>query len=335
MDFVETVESLDEVLPGAEAMFAGVFERGLLDGAAVGILREGRAYVRAMGAGVAVDSVFEIGSVTKTYTAELLSRLVARGMVRLEDAVAMYKPQAGDTGEGVRPITLLDLATHQSGLPRLPSNLRRVLVGNPYARYGSADLERYLKKRGLVRAEDAKFLYSNLGFAVLGYALSWAAGASYEEALRAEVFEPVGLNGTFLAMSGRTLPAILQGHFPNGRRSVHWTFDVFAPAGAICSTVEDQMKWIDWLLSDAERIALKVYAPAGPISVGLGWMIRPGGESCWHNGATGGFSSYMGVHRGRRTGVVLLANRCSPELVTTLGSNLERLERGLPVIPLK
>jgi hypothetical protein len=135
-------------------------------------------------------------------------------------------------------------------------------------------------------------------------------------------------------MAGQPAPEIVQGHKKFGLPAARWTFDAFAPTGALCSTAGDQLKWIQSLLSNPDRATLQHHAQAGGGQIGLAWMIRPGGESCWHNGGTYGFSSYLGLHRKMMYGVVVLANRHNSSLVTQLGSNLERLLRGLPALPL-
>jgi serine-type D-Ala-D-Ala carboxypeptidase/endopeptidase len=330
------ISSLDDVLaPDAESQLAAAMQHHLLDGIAIGILRDGQSYLRLAGAGVEAESRFEIGSVTKVYTAELLAILAERGVVRLEDAVAKYLPTRIRRELDPRSITLLDLATHRSGLPRLPPNLRPAHASDPYARYGTSELDEYLKKAPLQRPLQQQFLYSNLGYAILGYALSQAAGASYCEMLSREILTPLNLTQTTLAMAGQVNPKVLSGHTQTGRPAQHWTFDACAPAGALCSTVKDQLKWLLSLLADPDRATLQPHASAGTGQVGLGWMIRPDGESCWHNGATGGFSSYVALHRKQHYGVVVLANRHAPSLVLRLGTNLERSLKGLPMLPLE
>lgn len=327
----QTIGSLDDVLPrGAEAMLATSLQKNLLDGVVVGIFCDGKSYCRVVGAGLTPDSMFEIGSLTKTFTAELLSILVKRARVHLNDPVETYLPGCSERGSSSRPISFLDLATHHSGLPRLPSNFHSALSPDPYARYSRADLDRFLQKTPLWCRSESGFLYSNLGFTVLGCALAAAAGMSYEELLTREILSPLGLRETALALSGKRPPEIVAGHSQTGQAASRWTFDVCAPAGALCSNIRDQLKWIEFLLTDPDRQSLRPHASAGNGEIGLGWMIRPGGESCWHNGGTGGFSSYLAVHRRLRCGVAILANRHASSLVTALGTNIERLLCGQP-----
>lgn len=326
------VDKLDEVLGlGAEALLADARRRHLLNAVAVGVVRDGRCYVRVIGANV--EARFQLGSLTKTYTAELLAILAARGVVRLEDPVAVYVPAGRVNRSGLRPIRLLDLATHRSGLPRLPPWINAG-GSDPYADYGVKELERYLAKSSLQMPERAKYSYSNFGYGLLGYALGRAAGVGYEELLESEILRPLGMVDTSLAMAGRK-PDVLQGHTQTGLRARAWTFGACAPCGALCSAAGDQVRWMQWLLQDVDRESFKPKAAAANGQIGLGWMIRPGGTACWHNGATYGFSSWMSLDLEQRSGVVVLSNRMSPPLVSALGVRFEAALRGGAVTPLR
>jgi CubicO group peptidase (beta-lactamase class C family) len=115
------------------------------------------------------DTVFEIGSITKMFTALLLTDMVQRGDVALGDPVAKYlPPDVTMPQRGGRQITLQDLATHTSGLPRLPSNLASKDPSNPYVDYSIAQLYQFLSGYQLTRDIDSQFDYSNLGFGLLG-----------------------------------------------------------------------------------------------------------------------------------------------------------------------
>jgi len=142
------------------------------------------------------------------------------------------------------------------------------------------------------------------------------------------------MNRSALAL-GQPQANLLRGHMQAGLPTSHWTFAACAPCGGLCSTVGDQLRYLAWLFEDADRLSLQPQAPATGGEVGLGWMLRSGGETCWHNGATFGFSSYLSLDRKRRTGIVILSQTSAQQLVTTLGVKLERLLAGQPVQPLK
>jgi CubicO group peptidase (beta-lactamase class C family) len=328
----ETVASLDDMLgPGAEAMLQNVLERRLLGGVAVGLVRDGKSFLRFVGAGVDQHARFELGSVTKTYTAELLAILVARGVVRLDDPLAKYVP--GDREAGKRPITLLDLATHRSGLPRVPLGIP-LLSLDPYARYSEAKLERYLARWSMQLPKAPRFLYSNLGYSVLGYALGRAAGTTYAELLEREILQPLGMTETALAL-GQRQPNLLPGHSQAGLRTPHWHFQACAPCGALCSTAGDQLKYAEWLLQDPQRLAMQPQATIPGGEMGLAWMILPGRRICFHNGATFGFSSWLSIDRERGTALVILSDRMAAQLLRALAGNFQRMLDGRPIVPLR
>jgi CubicO group peptidase (beta-lactamase class C family) len=144
-------------------------------------------------------TMFELGSITKVFTSLLLADMVDRGEVRLDDPVAMYLPKGVVLpSRNGKQITLTDLATHSSGLPRDADNLDLMQV-NPLARYGPSQLYEFLARYTLSRDPGEKFGYSNLAVSLLGHALTLRAGKSYEELLRTRILEPLGMQDTFCA----------------------------------------------------------------------------------------------------------------------------------------
>ena len=148
------------------------------------------------------DTVFEIGSVTKVFTSLLLSDMVQRGQVSLDDPVSKYLPDGVKVPErNGRAITLVDLATHTSGLPRLPGNLHPKDPANPYADYSSEQLYEFLSTYQLPRDVGSKFEYSNLGGGLLGFALARRAGTDYESLVRSRITAPLGMKSTGITLS--------------------------------------------------------------------------------------------------------------------------------------
>src|SRR5204862_7795160 len=131
--------------------------------------------------------VYEIGSVTKTFTALLLAEAVQRGEVTLDLPVQRLLPDFTIPKSGDRAITLLDLATQSSALPRLPDNLFPKNPANPYADYTTDDLKQFLAHYKLPRVPGASYEYSNLGVGLLGIALARHAGLPYEELVRKRI----------------------------------------------------------------------------------------------------------------------------------------------------
>jgi D-alanyl-D-alanine-carboxypeptidase/D-alanyl-D-alanine-endopeptidase len=330
---------LDQVLGLAiEEMLGYCFERDLLDGIAIGVLRDGTARVGVAGKGVSEQSIFEIGSITKVFTAELIDILVTRGAMRWDDPVALYLSDelkakhapATDT----RSITLMDLANHHSGLPLLPPHMNILDRDNTYGYFSRADLEQYLHTIELKLPASPKYSYSNVGYALLGYAIENAAKQRYEHLLHEELLLPMGLTQTNLALISEQPPEIIQGHAQAGRPTRRWTQDAFAPAGALCSTMQDMLCLTQFVLDHPKRRALGYGSEVLNEKTVLGWEVHALGHSFYRSGLTGGFSSYCSVSPELGYGLVLLANRSSLFLMRALSLNLERQLRGLPTIPL-
>ncbi|TFG74278.1 MAG: class A beta-lactamase-related serine hydrolase, partial [Chrysiogenales bacterium] len=155
----------------------------------------------ADGRAVDGDTVFEIGSVTKTFTATLLADMVQRGLLSLDDPVAKYLPKGVTMpSRGGKQITLLDLATQRSGLPRMPTNFNPADPDNPFADYTAKKLFEFLAGYTLPRDIGASYEYSNLGVGLLGEALARRAGKSYEALLTERIFRPLGMNSSGIVL---------------------------------------------------------------------------------------------------------------------------------------
>src|ERR1041385_7596549 len=148
------------------------------------------------------DTIFEIGSVTKVFTSLLLADMVNRKEVTLDDPAAKYLPENVKMPErNGKSITLLDLSTHSSGLPRVPANLNPKDPANPYADYTVEDLYQFLSGYTLPREPGSEIEYSNLGAGLLGHILAQRAGTDYGTLVRVRITEPLGMPDTGIALS--------------------------------------------------------------------------------------------------------------------------------------
>ena len=260
------------------------------------------------------DSRFGIGSVSKVFTATLLAELVEDGAVALDNTVnSAYDFPFADS----IAFTYRQLATHTSGLPRLPNNMPGMLLGpqNPYAGYDGELLEQYLRG-GLSVAPDGNGGYSNLGFGLLGYTLgSRVDSAGYAAALRGRVIEPLGMTATSFGKDSSLAP-VVPGLNDDGSPATFWDFtEAMGPAGAIVSTPRDMATFLRAQL-DTGRTALALTREeqvtlSPQQGVGLGWQIlhpTPEFTVHWHNGAVGGYRTFAAVDTERKLGVVLLVN---------------------------
>lgn len=272
-------------------------------------------------------SVFDIGSITKTFTATILADMVARGDVALEDPVSAYLPEGVTVPtRGEREITLLDLATHTSGLPTAPDNLVTSGTGDPddpYAEFMIQSLYEFLSDHELRNHPGETYEYSNVGYGLLGHALARAAGVSYRELVRERVLEPLGMDMTGLALEGEVAEWAVRGH-RNGDAVPHWTVtEAMEGAGGLRSNAEDLLTYLEANVGPPEtdleramRAAQKIRVPEGDRGVGhgLAWRTRvsPGGAPIVeHGGASGGFQARLHMMPDTGIGIVVLTNEGS------------------------
>jgi serine-type D-Ala-D-Ala carboxypeptidase/endopeptidase len=297
-------------------------------GVAVGVLWQGERWTFARGllraaeaAPVDADTIFEIGSVTKVFTATLLADMAEQGLVRLDDPVQSHLPDDVRVPVRGRPITLCDLATQTSGLPRLPPGLfRRSLWRRhePYAGYGERDLLEAVAKTRL-KGPPGALRYSNFGFGLLGYVLACRAETSYEELVRERICAPLALADTAIEIAKGSSERFADGHNRRGRAVPHWQLGALAGAGGLCSTVNDLLRFLDpqltaptTPLARAARATHGSRATRGRLEQSLGWVSLPlRGQTrrmLWHNGGTGGFRSFVGFVPDTGAGVAVLSN---------------------------
>ena len=318
--------SVQQSLPSDSAARALLTQRVLAfadsgkhgSGIVVGLL-DARGTRRIVAVGVDGSQVFEIGSITKTFTASLLADMAARGDVRLDDPVAKYLPPSAHVpSRNGKQITLVDLATQSSGLPRLPSNLAPRNPANPYADYSVEQLYAFLSGYELPRDVGATYEYSNLGMGLLGHALALKAGTSYENLVNRRLLTPLGMRETAITLSPALRSRLAPGHDGEGNVVPNWDLPTLAGAGALRSTALDMLMYLaanlDTTAKPLTRAMRETHTPrrdAGSnMQIGLAWHIlsRPSGNIVWHNGGTGGYRSYLGFDPVRRVGVVLLSN---------------------------
>ena len=265
------------------------------------------------------DTVFEIGSITKVFTAAMLSDMVERGEVALDDSLGKYLPADVRIPErNGRTITLIDLVTHTSGLPTLPSNLIMTDPANPYAHYTVPQLYAFLNEYQLTRDIGSRFEYSNLGAGLLGHALALKSGIGYEELVHRRILQPLDMKDTAISLSTSMQARLAVGHDGEGNAVPNWDLPTLAGAGALRSTANDLAKFLQANLADSGPLSTALRRGHGKqrnagnpnTDIGLGWLITktPAGEIVWHNGQTGGYHSFMGFDLKNRSGVVILHN---------------------------
>ena len=264
-------------------------------------------------------SVFEIGSITKVFTPTLLADMVARGEVSLSDPVSDYLPdEVTMPSRGGREITLLDLSTQHSGLPRLPDNMSPADASNPYADYTVAQMYAFLSGHELRRDIGAEYEYSNLGVGLLGHVLATVGGGSYEEVVGERVLEPLGMSMTGITLEGAMRDWMAKGHNQQGSVVPLWDLPTLAGAGALRSNVGDMLTFLaanigppGSRLERSMRASHEVREEINAqMSIGLNWHVISVGDEkiVWHNGGTAGFRTFIGFDPDKGVGAVVLTN---------------------------
>lgn len=306
-------------------------------GIAIGVVRNGDTTfqgfghtVRPDGPAPDEDTVFEIGSITKVFTALLLSDLVEQGKLTLDTPVADLLPEgASPPLRDKKPITLRMLAAHASGLPRLPDNLNPSDHGNPYGDYTVERLYDFLR-RCSIPGDAAPYTYSNLGYGLLGHALGLAEGRSFERMVAEHITARLRMIDTRAALTPDMRRRLAHGH--KGPVPVPgWTMPVLTGAGGLHSTVRDLSALLAAFLGRGETALrgamdamLEEQGPSDAPSVRmcLGWHRLGQGRDAiyWQNGGTGGCNGFIGFAPSRGLGVAVLTN--STDSVDDIGLHL-------------
>lgn len=293
----------------------------------VGVFQKGKTYVKSYGelkpsAADTADGklVYEIGSITKVFTGICLARMVKEEKAKLSDAIPGYMPDSVKLPEPLKKLTLLQLATHTSGLPRLPNNLFATVKkqDDPYVNYTAADLLKALESTKLEREPGKASVYSNLGMGLLGHLLAERAKKHYAELVQDTICKPLKMTDTTMTLSAEQNKRLLPGHEASGKPTGNWNFQVLAPTGGLRSTADDMLlfleahiKGVTEPLDGQLKLAEQVHHKGSPHNMGLAWHITEfslGLTAHWHNGGTGGYSSFLAYNKEKQCGVVLLIN---------------------------
>ena len=293
------------------------------------------------------NSIFEIGSISKTFTGLLLADMVLKKEVHLDDELQQYLPEGitAPTRNGAA-IQLVHMANHTSSLPRMPSNFNPTNLANPFADYSEELLYEFLSTYTLSRDIGSQYEYSNYAMGLLGHILAAKNAMTYEELLTSIITKPLHLDHTGITLSPTMKKNLAKGH-SGGVEVENWDLTTLAGAGAIRSTAVDMLKYLaanmgkeKSALYPAMQLAHKNSRVEGakPI-VGLGWhtMVFDDLKIIWHNGGTGGYRTFAGFIEGGDKAVVVLSN--SNASVDDIGIHILRpkspLNKIKPSIALK
>jgi serine-type D-Ala-D-Ala carboxypeptidase/endopeptidase len=335
-----------------KSLESGPLAPGTGIGITIGVLRDGERRVFSFGA-AKPDSLFEIGSITKTFTGLVLAQMIEQQQVTAEQPVSTLLPKVVPKPSGTE-ITLLDLVTHRSGLPRIPANFAPATMANPYVDYSADRLYAFLVQQGLAKPAGASPSYSNLGFGLLGQALENRAEVDYAKLLSDLVTAPLCMMDTVVQLDEPHKARFIQGYTYDRKPTGPWDFDALAGAGAIRSTADDLLKYLaaqmqptpcetaaksphTKTLATAIKRSQTLQGELGPgAKIAYAWIYNPTTGTYWHNGGTGGYTSFAFFNPQRRYAAIVLTNlSVGPQGVMfadSLGDHVERRFSGQEVI---
>ncbi len=278
---------------------------------------------------VTKDTLFEIGSISKVFTGIMLAEKIVNGDLNLNDKIKLY---VNELDQSYEDITLGDLITHTSGIPRVSETLgfqinsfmKNFIGGNPYASISDEKLITLLNKDGL--NQSGEWNYSNLGVATLGMCLTNQSKQSYDEMLKYAITDRLGMKNTFVEYPIDYENTLAQGYRDYIRigkvnyasKANPWEMEGgLAAMGGIRSSGQDMLKLLEAVVTD-ELSSIKlskqeIFKKDDSMSMGMGWIISKNkikdNNIIWHNGETGGFCSYLATVEDKSIGVVILINK--------------------------
>ncbi|RZA03572.1 MAG: class A beta-lactamase-related serine hydrolase [Sphingobacteriaceae bacterium] len=310
-------------------------------GLSLGVIRGGKVSVYNYGEATKGNNklpdgntIFELGSITKTFTSILLAWYVNQGKVSLNDPITKYLPTEVAANPQLKDIKLVNLSNHTSGLSSIPSNsgLQRPYdEANPYKNYSRQLLFDYLAKCTLIANPGEKYAYSNLASGVLGSILEKVSGKPYEQMVAEIITQPLGMKSTIQKIYPMLTPRVATVYDEEGNQTSPWDFDALASAGALRSSMNDMLLYVkanmnskgisplDKAINLTHQITLNNDA-----RIGLSWhiIVVGGVDYYFHNGGTGGSSSFLAFNKEKQLGIVILSN--AAESTDPIGVSLLR-----------
>jgi len=281
-------------------------------------------------------TLYEIASITKTMTGTLLADLVLEGRVRVDDPIESHLPDGWIMPTlADRQVSFLHLATHTSSIPRMPPGFTPFLMltasrNDPYSKYEDENLRITLSQLELDRPIGSRYEYSNLGVGLLGRTLAFAAAEESTTGLfQKRLLAPLGLHDTCFDPTEEQLARLAPPFKSDGEAAHSWHFASLKACGGLRSTADDMLQYAEAALGRTPTSLTPAFAMAmqpwrqiceGERSIGFGWFVQPTnlpsapdgktrqGQLIWHNGATGGYRSFLGLMPERGCAIVVLSN---------------------------
>ena len=264
------------------------------------------------------DNIFELGSITKTFTATLLAYYVNEGKVTLSDPITKFLPDSVSANPALKGITLEMLSNHTSGLPRLPEDFFTHVKDNlnPYKDYSRKLMFAYLKNCKPATPPGEQYAYSNLAVGLLGDILEKITGKSYEQMVIEDITRPLGMMCTVQHFTPTQKLRFVTVYNEDGNQTPAWDMDVIAPAGALRSTVNNMLLYAKANMISTQTKLSKAMVLTHQITynkdtkVALGWhiIVVNGVEYYFHDGGTSGCSTFLAFNIEKNVAVVILSN---------------------------
>jgi len=266
------------------------------------------------------NSTYEIGSISKVFTSILLADLVEKNIISLDDSIAKYLPDSVKNNPFLQKITFKQLANHTSGLPRLPSNFGKEAghdPNNPYKHYSRKELYGALKNIQLSTEPGDNYEYSNLAYGLLSDLISIITKKSYEQNIKEIITTPLMMTSTTEHLD-TTKQKLVHVYNESGKQVLPWDFQALTGTGSLKSTVNDllrfaqyQFKMPESTLENAMALTRQFTYYVPPTrDIGLAWNMNMSNDviTYWHNGATGGSSSFIAIIPDSKSAIIVLSN---------------------------
>lgn len=313
----------DELVSSIDSLCKTYFTDNEFVGMSVGILKDGKVSylnygnISTDGDKATEDTIYEVASISKTFTGTLLANEVVKKNVNLDDPVQKYLDYSISSEYKGHQMTLENLATHTSGLPRVPSNWRS--GPNPYKNYDRKKLEKYMKNFVLDKKPGVFYDYSNLSFGLLGCILEDVENKTYEELISETITKPLDMSSTKIFLNDELQSRKALPYSTKKCESYEWDFDALQACAGIKSTTRDLIRYLaanmeqikcSKQLNEAFTMAQEPHYRGSNITIGLAWRFVSENDINYleHDGLSGGYTSYCAFNKDNGVGIVILCN---------------------------
>ena len=306
----------------------------------VGVYKNGTSYFKSEGR-ISDDlyqqpdlhSVFQVGSLSKLFTAAILNSLIKDGVVSMDSTLSELIGAKHKLHESAQSVTLQQLVTHTSGFPRVPQMLFDLTVehfgegnvlDNPYSILKFKNIAKYLKTCEGKNA-PGQFDYSNFGSGLLGHVLEIVTGKSLDVLAKEKLFTPLGMSTTSIVLDAEMEESMVQGHTRESEKAGLWTFGALAGTGGFNSTAADMLTFLKGYLKQDDGVSMPIGEEGGWLSAGKMEKLFGNDNVAWHNGKVGGYASYAAVDPSNDFAVIVMSAKAGD--LTMPGIMLTRLAR--------